>query len=211
MSRSQSACAQRCTRHQKRPSSATGVLTPSLPRCHFKTTSNSAKFENPSVFVFFFLLFFACACERIFIKTQSIESRCVIGPENTRLQARPCIIQPGNSADWGSERVNYAVCKHIVTALSRSVVALIRLEIAALELGPGKQPPSDRRQSKTRLASNGQKKKKKKKKNTHKINWINCCECVVDATLGNVYASYEVAIVGAFRWQAAQRKKLARV
>ena len=85
--------------------------------------------------------------------------------------------------------------------MCRSVVALIRLEIAALEQGPGKQPLSDRRQSKTRLASNGQK------------NWINCCECVVDATLGNVYASYhsEVAIVGAFRWQAAQRKKLAWV
>ena len=27
--------------------------------------------------------FFALACERIFIETYSIESRCVIGPENT--------------------------------------------------------------------------------------------------------------------------------
>ena len=117
---------------------------------------NLKPLESLSLFCFCFL-FFAFACERIFIRTQSIESRCVTGPENIRLQARPCIIQHGNSTGWGSEGVKYAVCKHIVTALSRSVVALIRLEIAALELGPGKQPLSDRRQSKTRLASNGKK------------------------------------------------------
>ena len=52
-----------------------------------------------------FVLFFVMACERIFIQTQSIQSRCVIGPENTRLQARPCNILPGNLTGWGSEGV----------------------------------------------------------------------------------------------------------
>ena len=40
------------------------------------------------------------------MKTQSIEGRCVIGPENTRLQARPCIIQHGNFTSWDSKGVN---------------------------------------------------------------------------------------------------------
>ena len=47
-----------------------GGVTLSLPRCHLKTLS---------LFVF---ISFALACERIFIKTDSTESRCVIGPEN---------------------------------------------------------------------------------------------------------------------------------
>ena len=51
-------------------------LTPSLLCCHMKTTNKSAKFKPVSLCVFFFAL----ACERIFIKTHSIES--VKGPEN---------------------------------------------------------------------------------------------------------------------------------
>ena len=48
------------------------VLTVSLPCCHLKTTNKSATFETLIVSVFFFAL----ACERIFIKTHSIKSRC---------------------------------------------------------------------------------------------------------------------------------------
>ena len=55
----------------------------------------------------FSVFFFTLAYERIFIKTRSVESRCVIGPENILLQARPCIFQPGNFTDWGSEEVNH--------------------------------------------------------------------------------------------------------
>ena len=46
-------------------------LTPSLP-CHLKTTSKCAKSETLKPFC---LLLFALACERIFIKTHSTESR----------------------------------------------------------------------------------------------------------------------------------------
>ena len=53
-------------------------LTPSLPCCHLKKTPESAKFETLKPF----RLLFALACERIFIKTHSVESRYVIGPEN---------------------------------------------------------------------------------------------------------------------------------
>ena len=52
-------------------------LTPSLPWCHLKTTHKSEKFETICLFVFFFAL----GCERIFIKTHSIDID-VIGPEN---------------------------------------------------------------------------------------------------------------------------------
>ena len=42
------------------------------------------------------VFFFALACERIFIKTHSTESRCVIGPENARacLQGCQCTFSP---------------------------------------------------------------------------------------------------------------------
>ena len=53
-------------------------LHSSLSWCHLKTTNNSAEFKTSSLFVFFFAL----ACERIFIKMHSAESRCVVGPEN---------------------------------------------------------------------------------------------------------------------------------
>ena len=48
-------------------------LTPTLPRCHLKTTIKSAKFQTLKAFCFLFWL----ACERIFIKRHSIASRCV--------------------------------------------------------------------------------------------------------------------------------------
>ena len=51
-----------------------------------------------------FLVFCVLACERIFIKTHSTESRSVVGPEP--IQARPCIFQPGNFTGWGNEEVN---------------------------------------------------------------------------------------------------------
>ena len=46
-------------------------LTPSLPWCHLKTTIKVRNLKALSLFVFFFTL----ACERIFIKTHSIENR----------------------------------------------------------------------------------------------------------------------------------------
>ena len=61
---------------------------------HSLTTDKSVpKIETLKPFC---LLFFALAFERIFIKTQSIESRWFIVPENIHLQTRPCVIQPEN-------------------------------------------------------------------------------------------------------------------
>ena len=45
---------------------------------HLKTTSKSIKLKTIEPLAFFVAL----ACERIFIKTHSTESRCAIGPEN---------------------------------------------------------------------------------------------------------------------------------
>ena len=55
-----------------------------------------------------FVFIFAHACQTIFIKTRnnSIDSRCVIGLKIYCLQARPCILQPGNLTGWGSAGVN---------------------------------------------------------------------------------------------------------
>ena len=39
-----------------------------------------------------FVFFFALACERIFIKRHSIESRCLIGPENILFQGASVLI-----------------------------------------------------------------------------------------------------------------------
>ena len=58
----------------------TFILTLSLPRFHLKTTSKSAVSSTIKLFFSFFL--FALACDRIFIRTHSIESRFVIGLEN---------------------------------------------------------------------------------------------------------------------------------
>ena len=82
-------------------------ITPSLP-CHIKATKKSAKFKPVSLFVFFFTL----ACERIFIRMHSIESRCVKGLENivfTGAQVCPCIFQPRNCTGSDSEGANLFV------------------------------------------------------------------------------------------------------
>ena len=55
------------------------MLTPSLPGCHLISTNKSEKFETFNPFCF---LFCVLACEWIFIKTDSMESRRVnIGSE----------------------------------------------------------------------------------------------------------------------------------
>ena len=87
------------------------ILTPSLPWYHLKTTRKNVKFDN-SFFVFFFVL----ACERIFIKADSTESRCVIGPETSGKYTgvvvgffwggHSWIFQPRNFTGWGSKWVN---------------------------------------------------------------------------------------------------------
>ena len=46
------------------------------------------------------------ACERVFITTHSIDSRCVTGLKRYCLQARLCSFQPGNFTGWGIEGVN---------------------------------------------------------------------------------------------------------
>ena len=52
-------------------------LTLSLP-CHLKTTNKTTTFDILKLFC----VFFALACERIFIKTHSTEIRFVTGPGN---------------------------------------------------------------------------------------------------------------------------------
>ena len=53
------------------------LLTPSLPWCNLKMAKAMRNLKPFSLFLFFF----ASVCERIFIKTHSIESRWVKGPE----------------------------------------------------------------------------------------------------------------------------------
>ena len=55
--------------------SRTPKLTPSLPQYHLKTTNKNVIFETIELSVFF-LVFFALARERTFIKTHSVKSRC---------------------------------------------------------------------------------------------------------------------------------------
>ena len=58
---------------------AVTTLTPSLPWYHLKTANGSRKFEIIKPFY----EFYALACERIFIKTHTVEIRSVIGPSGT--------------------------------------------------------------------------------------------------------------------------------
>jgi len=53
-----------------------------------------------------FVFLFASACERMFIKTRSIESRCNTEPGNGLFAGMSVHIQPGNCTGWGSEGVN---------------------------------------------------------------------------------------------------------
>ena len=53
-------------------------LTPSLPWCHLKMAKKARSLKPLTLFVFSF----APVCKKIFIKTHSIESRWVKGPEN---------------------------------------------------------------------------------------------------------------------------------
>ena len=64
-------------------------LTLSLPWCHLTTTNKSRKLKSLRLFVFF-----ALACEQIFIKIHTIEIIFVIWPENV-------LFQPGNLTGWG--------------------------------------------------------------------------------------------------------------
>ena len=89
-------------------------LTPSLPWCHLKTTDEIAKFETfePLCLFFFFFSqqhFKGFSLIRVALKVD------VMGPEKqnnnktktkTCLQARPCILHPGNITGWGSDGVN---------------------------------------------------------------------------------------------------------
>ena len=59
------------------------------------------------------------ACERIYIKTHTTESR----PENILLQERPCIFQPGNFTGCGSEGV-----KQLQTAQNAAAKTVTKLQ-----------------------------------------------------------------------------------
>ena len=76
------------------------TLTLSLTWRHLKTTNKSTKLEILKPF--FFIFFFALACERIFIKTCNTEIRFVIGPENVLF----ALFSGRHFTGWGSERVN---------------------------------------------------------------------------------------------------------
>ena len=126
-------------------------LTPSLPWCHLKTTSNSEKFQTLKPFCF---LFFALARERTFIKTHSIESRWVIGPENITVCGclDPYIFQPGNFTGLGSEGVNDENQK-----TRRMLWLLCMFSVAAYTITGEQQQQQEKKKKK--------KKRKKKKKN----------------------------------------------
>ena len=53
-----------------------------------------------------FVFLFASSCERLFIKTRSIESRCDIEPRNGLFAVMSVHFQPGNCTGWGSKGVN---------------------------------------------------------------------------------------------------------
>ena len=80
---------------------STDRLTPSLPRCHSKTTSKSSKFETFQPFcLFFFLLFFfspALACQKTLITAHIIESRCY-------------------------RTSKYTVCRHVLASFSPEIL-----------------------------------------------------------------------------------------
>ena len=83
-------------------------LTPSLPWCHLKTTHKSAKFKPLSLFLFLYFFGGAVVCKRISVKKRRIGNRCYsTGKYTVCLQARPCIIQPGNFTGCGSEGVKH--------------------------------------------------------------------------------------------------------
>ena len=60
-----------------------------------------------------YVFFFALVCERIFIKTHSIESRWVKGPETILFKVHLCIFQPGGFAGWGSGGANISYMKRL--------------------------------------------------------------------------------------------------
>ena len=51
------------------------------------------------------VFFFSQGCEKIFIKTYSIENRCVIGPENTLFAGASVHLSPRKFYGLGSEEV----------------------------------------------------------------------------------------------------------
>ena len=63
-----------------------------------KTTINVRSLKPISLSV----VLFTDACERIFIKKHSFESRCVTGPENILFAGGSVHFQPGHSTGWGS-------------------------------------------------------------------------------------------------------------
>ena len=52
-----------------------------------------------------FVSFFALTCKRIFIKTRSIESRCVAGPESILFSGASMRLSVRNCTGWGSHGV----------------------------------------------------------------------------------------------------------
>ena len=57
-----------------------------------------------------FAFFFALACERIFIKTHNIESRCIIGQENTLFAGASVHLSAQKFTGWGSEGIKTSDC-----------------------------------------------------------------------------------------------------
>ena len=83
----------------------------------------SAKLE--SLFVFFFTL----ACERIFIKTYNIESRCVIEPENILFGGMSVNFQPGTFTGQGSEGVKSSLACKVQTGVISVAQQIVEQQI----------------------------------------------------------------------------------
>ena len=81
------------------------LLTPSLPRCRWKTTNENAKFEIFEPFVVFFFSHWhvnGFSSKRTAFKEDVLQDR-----RTCCLRVHPCIFQPGNLTGSGREGVKF--------------------------------------------------------------------------------------------------------
>ena len=131
------------------------TLTPSLPRCHLKTTSKSAKIWNPQPFRSSFSRWHVkgFSSKRTALKVDVLQDRKIYCS-----QARPCIFQPGNFTGWGSEGVKLCFAELVFALVGalRADWGKYQLPTASsLLLTPIKYWTSDQSKKKEQLGGGG--------------------------------------------------------